>query len=131
VKKKSLKTIKKKAWTVFSEYIRKKYATKDGYVDCVTCNRVLPWNQMQAGHFIDGRNNTVLFCETGVHPQCMRCNIFLKGNKIEYYKFMQKNFGEEMIDELRFRAKQTKFYTTDQLEDMIILWKTAIKNWGI
>lgn len=131
VKRKSLRSVKKKAWLVFSEYIRKKYATEDGYVDCVTCNVVRPWKEMQAGHFIDGRNNAVLFCELGTHPQCMRCNIFLHGNKVSYFKFMQKKFGDQMIDKLISDAKKNVIYTPQQLEDKISLWQTAIKETGI
>jgi hypothetical protein len=71
MKKKSIKTLKKKAWKAFSEYIRRKYSGSGGLVKCVTCNKIDHWKSMHAGHYVDGRNNTVLFDERLVWPQCL------------------------------------------------------------
>lgn len=87
---KSVSQLKKKAWTLFSIHIRTKYADWRGYVACVTCGIVKHWKEMQAGHFIPGRHNSILFDERGVFPQCYRCNISLKGNPRAYDAFMRK-----------------------------------------
>lgn len=80
--------LKAKAWSLFSQYIRRKYADKNGYVRCVTCKEAKPWKEMQAGHFVDSRNNTVLFDERLVFPQCVGCNLFKSGAKIRFTLFM-------------------------------------------
>ena len=92
---------KDKAWKAFSLYIR----TRDK--KCVTCKT---GKADQAGHFIDGRNNAVLFSEKGVHGQCYHCNVGLKGNKLEYFIFMEKTYGREVIDQLMEESKQTIQY---------------------
>ena len=100
--KSPLKKAKEKAWKAFSLYIR----TRDG--NCVTCGGA----SQQAGHFIDGRHNAVLFSEMGVHGQCYHCNMGLKGNKLEYFLFMEKTYGREVIDRLMLESKQTVIYKT-------------------
>ena len=98
---------KDKAWKNFSLYIR----ARDKH--CVTC----PMGKSeQAGHFIDGRHNAVLFSERGVHGQCYHCNVGLKGNKLEYWLFMERTYGRKVIDQLIRESKQTIQYKTHDYE---------------
>ena len=119
-KQKSLSWYKQKAWTEFSRMIRLEAVDlKTGLVSCVTCSRKALWNDgMQAGHFIDGRYNSVIFYERGVHVQCYACNIIYNGRKDEYFLFMEKSYGREEIDkQMRMKWENVSF-TRDQLEDM-------------
>lgn len=115
-KRKNLKLIKKKAWAIFSRYIRKKYSDENGYVKCVTCGHINHWKNLQAGHFIPGRTNSILFHEKGVHPQCRRCN-YNEGNGPEYFIFMEKTYGREEIEYQRaLRSKTLKLSYFDYEE---------------
>lgn len=105
-KTKSIKSLKAKAWKLFSEYIRRKDADANGIAKCVTCGHEEHWKQMQAGHFIPGRCNSILFEESGVHVQCARCN-YNEGNGPEYYPFMLKTYGQAEIDRLRALRHKT------------------------
>lgn len=71
----------------------------------MTCKRRYPFKKLQAGHFIPGRSNSVLFDERIVYTQCIGCNgnppIGKGGNYIEYFVFMEKEWGREKIDEFR------------------------------
>lgn len=107
------KWYKEQAWKIFSKYIRRKYSDKDGYAECVTCGEKKHWKELQAGHFIDSRNNTVLFCEEIVFPQCVGCNLYKSGNKVEYTLFMLK-----------------RGYTTEQIEEFVSM-KHRTKKMGI
>lgn len=102
--KSPLAKAKEKAWKQFSTYIRTRdcLETTKGLREgvCCTCQRRYPFEALQAGHFIDGRNNAVLFSEQGVHAQCSGCNLFLHGNKLKYWVFMENKYGREVIDEL-------------------------------
>lgn len=110
---------KKMAWKAFSEYIRQKNADEYGLVQCVTCAWRGPWQEAQAGHFIDGRNNSVLYHEGLVHPQCVRCNLFLNGNKVKYTVFMAHKYclTLDQIDELQnLRSKSRPLKAVDHME---------------
>ncbi|MCK9370652.1 recombination protein NinG [Candidatus Dojkabacteria bacterium] len=107
--KSDLTRAKDKAWKEFSRYIRVKYANDCGCAKCVTCNSLMHWKDLQAGHFIDGRGGAVLFNEKIVFPQCCKCNVFLKGNKVSYTLFMLKSHTQEEIAEfegLKFLTKK-------------------------
>ena len=125
---------KKKAWAVFSQYIRQKYALPNGQCQCVTCNKWDHWKNLHAGHFIDGRNNTVLYNEKLVHPQCFHCNSkqpgCLSGNKVSYTIFMATKYClniEEIkaLQNLYFSSKPMK--TFEHLE-VLELYKNKLKN---
>src|ERR1019366_5424496 len=80
---------------------------------CVTCPYIYPTigvGCIQAGHFIDGRNNAVLFEEEAIHGQCYSCNVGKHGNKLEYWKFMETTYGREFIDELMIKSHQVVKY---------------------
>lgn len=109
---------KDKAWRAFSEFIR----ARDKH--CVTCST---GEAQQAGHFIDGRHNAVLFQERGVHGQCYHCNVGLKGNKIQYWLFMERTYGREVIDELIAESKTTVQYKEFQFKEIEELYKEKTK----
>jgi Bacteriophage Lambda NinG protein len=114
---KKLGSIKKKAWSAFSRFIRIRDADESGNCKCITCGAIKPIKEMQAGHFIGGRNNAVLFSEFGVHAQCYGCNIGKHGNAVEYFVFMEKTYGREEIELQRNHARRTIKYTyADYLE---------------
>ena len=107
---------KNKAWTVFSLYIRTRDALRTtGTLEncrCVTCGRAYPLKGarggLQAGHFIQGRKNSILYDERNVHGQCYGCNVMKKGNMVKFYKFMLEEYGQKVIDELEELETQTK-----------------------
>ena len=129
---------KKKVWTVFSLFIRLKYANKKGYSRCVTCGKLYFYKRLQAGHFIPGRHNAVLFNEDVVYPQCYSCNFFLYGNPRGFDKFMRDKYGDEKVKEFDKLAKglrgNTKQFTIKELEELYKHYKKEsdklLKNLG-
>ena len=122
-----LKKQKKKTWKEFSIYIR----TRDcmAYMknhkelnelqcECITCKRVYGFKKLQAGHFVPGRTNSILFDERGVHAQCYGCNVGRSGDAITYYPVMVERYGQEIVDELIQKKNQTVKFTIDELKDL-------------
>jgi hypothetical protein len=112
--KPTVTSAKKKAWNSFSRYIRTRDCIRfTGDPDkgkCVTCNRPYDYKQLQAGHFIAGRTNSVLFDEEAVYSQCYGCNVGRGGAHVEYFIFMENEVGREKIDELRRKRHQNLKY---------------------
>jgi hypothetical protein len=127
---KQIKITKKKVWAIFSTYIRLKYANH-GYVHCVTCGKGDHYKAMQAGHWIPGRHNAVLFDERNVHPQCYHCNIGLKGNPIVYYHFMERTYGKKVMKELEQKDKEIKQFKLYELEALYDIYKEKLKKEGV
>lgn len=133
MKKLKLSSLKKKAWAVFSRYIRIRDAIeltgKPFKAKCCTCGTLLPIKELQAGHFLSSRCNSILFEEQGVHAQCVACNIYKHGNVEEYYPFMLKKYGEEVISILKGLKKTTKSFNRTDYEEMIDKWQNKIDKW--
>ena len=94
----SIRSLKKKAWTEFLKYIRLKNADRDGYVQCYTCGRKMFWKEAQAGHGLSGRGNSILFDEEIVKPQCASCNIFKGGNYDSFHSRLIEENGIEWFN---------------------------------
>lgn len=107
-----LSKAKARAWSAFSKYIRTKYSV-GGMVNCITCGILREVKKMQAGHFIPGHHNAVMFDERNVHPQCDYCNRILGSNGPKYYQYMQKNYGVKVIRELQKLDTKAVKYTVD------------------
>ena len=122
---------KEKAWSAFSKYIRLRdcIITTDTTYEgiCVTCNRLYPFKQTQAGHFIPGRNNAVLFREDMVHLQCAGCNLNPPrgkgGNLIKYWPFMENTYGRERVDKMIAEAHQEVIYKIPDLKEIEAKYK--------
>ena len=112
MRKPSKKTLKQKAWKAFARFIKARDARNDGTCVCCTCRAVLVWNdkQCQAGHFIGGRGNMVLFDEKGVHAQCGTCNAKHLGNgeQFLYGLFMKRTYKltDDQLAQMRSDAKK-------------------------
>lgn len=117
--KSDLARAKKKAWDSFSRYIRLRdclrFTGDPEQGMCVTCKRPYSFKQLQAGHFIPGRSNAVLYDERIVFTQCIGCNgnppYGKGGNYIEYFVFMENEYGRDKIDEFRALKNKTVKYS--------------------
>ena len=130
-KTKTLSKVKKEAWTVFSLYIRTRDAlrttgTKDEAL-CITCERRYPIKQLQAGHWLPARHNSVLFNERNCHGQCYGCNVPMKSNPIKYWHFMEKTYGTDVMAILEELDSQTKQFKVFELEALKEEFKQKLK----
>jgi len=126
-KKITVSKMKDRAWKVFSLYIRTKGST-NGLNVCVTCGLWKPIKKLQAGHFIPGRHNSILFDERGVHCQCYRCNVALKGNPRAYDAYMRRVYGQKVIFNLELLDIQSKQFKVFELEELLIKYTKKLKS---
>lgn len=126
-KKSDTKKAKDKAWSAFSSYVRTRDCIRfTGNPErgmCVTCKRSYLNKELQAGHFIAGRTNSILFDEEAVYSQCYGCNIGRGGAHVEYFIFMEKEHGRDKINELRLKKTQTVKYKIGDYKELETLYK--------
>jgi len=93
-----------------------------GQCVCVTCGKVLRWDHhdMQTGHFLASRRNSILFEEDNVAPQCSYCNGHLSGAQNEYRKWMEYVRGIEVVEHLERLKTQSISFNHFELVDMRI-----------
>ena len=135
--KKNLSWHKKRAWASFSLFIRTRDSLKTtGSLDncvCVTCGRTYPRlgvGCIQAGHFVSGRTNAVLFDERGVNGQCYGCNSNMgrKGAGLDYWVWMETNHGRPVIDELMKNRHLSQKITALEYDEIAELYKQKTKD---
>lgn len=132
IKKKTVSSVKKKAWDAFSVYIRLRdcFGTTGctSFGLCITCGKRNHFKLLQAGHFLPGRHNANLFSERGTHAQCYNCNINLKGNTLEYRRKIIEMYGVRYDEVIEKRDNEIVKYSIAQLEGMIADYKQRAKQ---
>lgn len=122
-RKASRKTLVKKLDTIFSIYIRRRYAKND-IAECVTCGKKDHWKKLQAGHFMSRKHYATRWDEENVQVQCVGCNVYRYG---EQYKF-SKYLGQELSDELLAKSREAQKFKDWELEEMIDMYKEKIER---
>lgn len=110
--KKKLTTSKLKAKldNIFSQYIRLKYADKNGNVSCYTCGQIKNWKQMQNGHFVSRSHLATRFDEDNVRVQCVGCNVFGGGKPAEFGLRLEEEHKGIVLKLMRKSQTITKDY---------------------
>ena len=118
-RKPSLAALRRKLDKVFSDYIRQRGVDDSGYNWCVTCGKRRYWREGHAGHFIKRQHLATRYDPRNVHFQDPYCNTYRGGALIEYTLFMQKHYGQDVVDELMRLKHTTVHFTRDDLNEMI------------
>lgn len=125
------------AWEQFSLFIRLRDSLKtmrnNRQCRCISCGTIKNTTgrgQTQAGHFIPGRTNALLFNEDIVHGQCFRCNIHLKGNWIPYEKAMIEMYGKEKVEAFKRLVNDRVKYSVNELLEIRDKYKAKIEELG-
>jgi hypothetical protein len=113
-KKPTRTSIVKKLDTVFSIYIRRRYAVND-MSKCVTCGKEDHWKSLQCGHFMSRKHLSTRWNEDNCQVQCAGCNVFRYG---EQYIFSQY-LGDKLSQELYIKSKETCKFTDVELQELI------------
>lgn len=119
VRRKSVISLKKKLWTIFSRWVRLEHSDHLGRCTCFTCGKDLAYKEAQAGHFISRKFNSTFVHELNVHPQCAYCNLHLSGDQYNYGRKLDLKYGEGTADSLLQLSKQFKKFEIGELEQMI------------
>lgn len=114
--------------SVYSQYIRLDKSDANGFCRCITCNDVIFWKDIQNGHYISRAKYPTRWNDDNCFPQCVRCNIFLKGNYIEYTLFMIDSYSREFIDDQKKLSQTTIKLSSQDLRDKITHYKTVVER---
>ena len=106
----------KKLDRIFSKWIRYKHGD---YVKCITCGKIEPPIDCDAGHWISRKYMIFRFDERNVHAQCRHCNRFCEGMKDDYTFKMIEMYGEKEVKKMTDEKFILKKYTIIELEEMI------------
>ena len=129
-RKSSRKNLIKRLDKIFSEYIRRKYADKNGIVKCYTCNKKAYWKGqgMQAGHMISRKSRILRWSEDNVRPQCYSCNCHFYGRQLEFAMHLNQEYGYNIAEELLIESKKIIKQSDQDLLDLINSYQEKVET---
>jgi len=110
---------------IFSQYIRCKYADKEGMVECFTSGKKYHWTKIQNGHFIPRANLGTRWMEANCRPQSEHDNCLLSGNLEVFEKNLEKEH-KGIVDYLQGTARQIAKPTREELKHLIIEYRSKL-----
>lgn len=121
----SLPKLKKKAWSIYSTYRRRKEADFAGYVRCYTCGAEVPWKEAHLGHFKHGKLD---FDPRNTRIQDAACNTY-RGGKLDVYGVkLVEELGLEEVKDLERCAAQFVRYSRQELNEIIETYKELLND---
>lgn len=129
-KQRSYKNLVKALDKLFSEFIRRRDADKNGICRCITCSRSGHWKEMDAGHFIQRDRLATRWDERNVHAQCTYDNRYRSGEQFEHGQAIDRIHGKGTAEQLRQLGSMrgTKI-DTGWLEIKIEEYKNKLKKY--
>ena len=129
-RKASRPTLMRKADDAFSLFIRTRDSQEyEGrYFKCISCGRVLPIDQADAGHMINRAHMSLRFNELNVNAQCRHCNRFREGDYSGYRKGMIQKIGLQKVELLEAAKNVTNKISNFELEILTKHYKAETKK---
>ena len=129
-KKPRISTLKKKADTLYSQWLRQSNADHAGMVQCYTCPQSYHWKAMQCGHFVSRTHTSTRWYEKNTKPQCMSCNVWRRGNSDVYALNLVKEYGVGILKELNDLKNTTVKMKAQDYLDLITDLTNKLKEHG-
>lgn len=127
MKTKKKPDLKAKLDKVFSEYIRKR-DTYNGVFKCISCGKLLPYEQADCGHYINRKHMATRFDEMNCNAQCRSCNRFDEGNMQGYRRGLVAKYGEQQVTLLEAKKHTFRKYSDFEYDVLIKHYKEEIKK---
>ena len=121
-------SLKNKLDDVFSEFIRLRDSRDDGTFVCISCGRLLPYDQADCGHYINRKLMSTRFSEKNCNAQCRSCNRFDEGNIQGYRRGLIAKYGEPVVLMLEASKNQINKLSEFEYKAMIDHYRKEVKR---
>lgn len=119
MKTKTVAQLKKDADKYHSILVRMRDADRNGIADCITCGVKKHYKELQCGHFVSRRVNSLRYDEENTNAQCVGCNMFKSGEQYQYSKALDMKYGDGTAERLWAQRFDTHKFSKLELEEII------------
>ena len=124
-----LKNLREELDRLFSIFIRQRdcdFANGGKVGKCYTCDTILPFKNLQCGHFVSRRELPTRWDEVNCHAQCVSCNIFKHGNMVRYAEHMIEDYGPDILRLLLNKSRLVSDMSRAVYFEMIEYYKKKV-----
>lgn len=100
----------------------------NGWGNCISCDTPTPAKGGNAGHFLPSTYTALKFDANNIHLQCVACNVWRRGNIVEYRPRLIKKIGKEAVEDLEARRHDGLKQSRDWYENMIKIYQSKVKE---
>lgn len=113
---------------IFSKYIRLRDCMPNGMCKCISCGKVKPLSQIDAGHFWSRRHMNTRFDPMNVNGECRYCNSFDGDHLIGYRENLIKKIGLSNFNYLQIKKEQTKKWEDFEIKALIKYYTQEVQR---
>ena len=124
----STANLKSRLDTVFAMFIRLRDALPSGAFKCISCGKLLPFEQSDCGHYINRQHMATRFNEKNCNAQCRHCNRFMEGNIQSYRRRLVAKYGEKRVLLLESKQQDYRNYSDFEYKELIKYYQAEIKR---
>ena len=103
-KKRTVAQEVEEAAKLLQRLVRLKHSDDNGYAQCITCNKIDHYKNLQGGHFIPRGRTVFKLYEPNIQPQCAHCNCW--GMKQAHYVLRYRQWMVDYYGENRIKAME-------------------------
>ena len=106
---------------VFQFYIRLRDSRSDGRCQCISCGNIVPFSQIQAGHFRSRIHMSTRWSELNVNGECATCNLQIRNGDhlLDYRKNLIRKIGIKKVEWIEAYCKEYRKWDDFELTIMI------------
>ena len=90
-----------------------------GNCRCISCGKIKPFNQIQAGHYYSRKHMSVRWSEHNVNGECVYCNIYNGEHLIGYRENLIAKIGLKSVEFLDVEHRMVRKWSTFEIVEMI------------
>lgn len=104
---------------VFQYWVRLRDAMPGGFTRCISCGKIKPFDQIQAGHYYSRAHFNTRWSPLNVNGECAGCNCFSGDHLIGYRQNLIKKIGIKGVEYLEMAHSVIKKWSNFEIELMI------------
>ena len=106
---------------VFSFFIRLRDSRPDGRCQCISCGKIVPFAEIQAGHYRSRGNMSTRWNPDNVNGECVVCNLQLRNGDhlLDYRANLIRKIGENKVKWIDAYSREPYKYSDFELIIMI------------
>lgn len=113
--------------TVFSIFVRTRFADWKGEVECYTCPARGHWKEFDCGHWRKRQYLTTRWLADNCRPQCKDCNQYANGRPDTFEAELRDELGDARVEEIIELSHKQFEHNEQWIIDRVTHYKNIVR----